>query len=301
MDITNLQAFIAVARQQSFSAASEALHITQPAVSKRVASLEEELGIRLFHRVARQVSLTEAGSQLLPKAQALLEQAQDMRQYAMNLSTDISGTLSVAIAHHVGLHRMPPILSEFAKNYSEVALDIRFEDSDRALHMVEQGDIELAIITLPSEEPAALTMETVWRDPLSVVVGLDHPLSAHRSVPLQILSDYSCVLPERSTETHKIVARALAGEGCSPKVQMMTNNLESLRMLVCAGLGWSALPETMLGAEVHRLAVSAAADNGSVPVQLERQLGMVFHPKRSLSNAAQALVTLIRQTTSSSR
>jgi len=132
MDILALQAFIAVARHESFSKASEQLFVTQPAISKRVASLEEELGTRLFNRVARQISLTEAGKQLLPKAQDLVDQAEDMQRYASNLSSDISGNLSVAIAHHIGLHRMPPILKEFNQRYPKVDLDIRFEDSDQA-------------------------------------------------------------------------------------------------------------------------------------------------------------------------
>ena len=98
MDISALQAFIAVARYESFSKASEALFITQPAVSKRVASLEDELGAQLFNRIARQISLTEAGKQLLPKAQDLVHQAEDMQRYASNFQDEISGNLSLAIA-----------------------------------------------------------------------------------------------------------------------------------------------------------------------------------------------------------
>jgi len=126
MDISALKAFITVARCQSFSKASEQLFVTQPAVSKRVAALEEELGMQLFNRIARQISLTEAGRQLLPKARDLVDQADEMQRYASNLHDDISGNLSVAISHHIGLHRMPPILKEFNLRYPKVALDILF-------------------------------------------------------------------------------------------------------------------------------------------------------------------------------
>lgn len=291
MDMNTLSAFIAVARSRSFSQAALELHLTQPAVSKRVAALEDELSISLFHRVARQVSLTEAGQQLLPRALELLDQADDMKRYAANLSTDISGQLSVAIAHHIGLHRMPPVLKEFNRRYPRVTLDIHFEDSDQAFHKVEQGDIEFAVITLPHALPEKLHMELIWRDPLQLVIGPDHDLATPNSVSKNDLSQsdllaHPCVLPEPSTETYQIVSSALQSQGQRLNVQMMSNNLESLKMLVSAGIGWSALPTTMVDESVRVLKVN---------LSLERQLGMVFHSKRSLSNAAQALVEIIRE------
>lgn len=285
MEISALKAFIAVARCQSFSAAGRELHLTQPAVSKRVAALEQELAVKLFHRIARQVTLTEAGKQLLPRAQELTAQADDMQRYAANLNSDISGTLSVAIAHHVGLHRMPPILRQFNQQYSQVALDIQFEDSDQAFHMVEQGEIEFAVITLPSKLPERLHRETVWEDPLQIVIGPDHPLAGRHRVDFSKLLDYPCVLPERTTETHRIMHRLATHKGLQLAVQMQTNNLESLKMLVAAGIGWSALPTTMIDQSVSTLDAN---------VSIKRDLGLIFHHQRSLSNAAQALVELIR-------
>lgn len=284
MDISALQAFIAVARYRSFSKASDQLFVTQPAVSKRVASLEQELGAQLFNRIARQISLTEAGKQLLPRAQDLVSQAEDMQRYASNLNDDISGNLSIAISHHIGLHRMPPILKEFNLRYPKVALDIRFEDSDQAFHAVEQGDIEFAVITLPNELPSRLVAETVWTDPLNVVIGFEHVLANRPKVGLDDLAEFSCVLPSPDTETYKIIERQFIQRDLTIKLQMDTNNLETLKMLVGAGLGWSLLPQTMVSSSLRVL---------DVGLTLTRNLGVVFHSKRSLSNAAKALKTLI--------
>lgn len=286
MDIASLQAFIAVARHKSFSKASDHLFITQPAVSKRVAALEEQLGTQLFNRIARQISLTEAGKQLLPKAQDLVAHADDMQRYASNLNDDISGNLSVAISHHIGLHRMPPVLKEFNLRFPKVQLDILFEDSDRAFHAVEQGDIEFAVITLPSELPDKLRMQAVWIDDLNVVVGLDHPLAKQSAVDLRELSAYSSVLPSRDTETHKIVLREFQDRNLTLRVQMETNNLETLKMLATAGLGWSLLPKSMNDASLKVL---------DIGVNMSRELGLVIHSRRSLSNAASELKSLIDQ------
>ncbi|GHA21818.1 transcriptional regulator [Arenicella chitinivorans] len=284
MDIFSLQAFIAVARYASFSKASESLFVTQPAVSKRVSALEEELGTQLFNRIARQISLTEAGKQLLPRAQELVSQADDMQRFASTLSDEISGNLAIAIAHHIGLHRMPPILKQFHQRYPNVHLDILFEDSDKAFHAVQQGDIEFAIITLPSELPDQLSKQLIWHDPLQIVVGLDHPLARSDKITLAELATHSCVLPSEDTETHKIVRRQFHEHDLSLSVQMETNNLETLRMLAEAGLGWSVLPITMHSDSLQRL---------NIGVNLSRDLGLVVHAKRSLSNAANALRDLV--------
>lgn len=285
MDISTLQAFIAVARDQSFSKASERLFVTQPAVSKRVAALESELGVELFNRVARTVNLTEAGKQLLEKAQDLVSQAEELQRYASNLNDDISGNLSVSLSHHIGLHRMPPVLREFNQLYPKVDLDIRFEDSDQAFHSVEQGDIEFGVMTLPRLMPARITSQTVWTDDLQIVVANDHELVGEKSIDIQSLAAYSCVLPSRNTETYQIMARRFEAAGLQMKAQMETNNLETLKMLVEAGIGWSLLPSTMLKSDDITVLPSG--------LELRRELGMVFHSRRSLSNAAQALKNLI--------
>ena len=286
MDISSLAAFTAVAREASFSNAADCLYVTQPAVSKRVAGLEQELGVELFHRVARRVSLTEAGRQLLPKAVELINQAEDMKRYAASLGDEISGSLSVALSHHVGLHRMPPVFHQFNKRFPEVSLDLRFEDSDQALENVEQGNIEFAVITLPKIVPKQLKMESIWLDPLHLVAAPDHDLFTSNVLSIETLLDYPCVLTEQSTQTYNVVARALENANQLLNIRMQTNNLESLKMMVSVGLGWSALPSTMLDDSIKTLPLN---------VRLRRELGMVFHRQRSLSNAAKALVRLIRQ------
>ena len=246
--------------------------------------LEDELGTQLFNRIARQISLTEAGKQLLPKAQELVNQAEDLQRYASNLNDEISGNLSVAIAHHIGLHRMPPILKEFNLCHPKVSLDIRFEDSDQAYTAVEHGDIEFAVITLPQTLPDKLRKETVWLDDLDIMVSSDHELSKEPSVSLAILADYPCVLSSPDTETHQVIQREFQQQGLQMNVQMQTNNLETLKMLTVAGLGWSLLPKTMSDRSLKAL---------NVGLELSRELGFVIHSRRSLSNAALALKALI--------
>ncbi|MCJ8268451.1 MAG: LysR family transcriptional regulator, partial [Psychrosphaera sp.] len=107
MDTQNLQAFYTTATVGSFSEAAKQLHLTQPAVSKRIANLEAQLGCSLFDRIGRQISLTQAGNALLPKARSILQQIQGVVRLMDDISGNITGQLSIATSHHIGMHRLP--------------------------------------------------------------------------------------------------------------------------------------------------------------------------------------------------
>ena len=149
MDIASLHAFVAIADSGSFSLAADCLRLTQPAVSKRVAALETELNVRLFDRLGRAVRLTEAGTVLLPRARRILAEVDDSRRALRNLSGSVVGPLILATSHHIGLHRLPPVLRAFTTQYPRVRLDMRFMDSEIACAAVLRGEVELAIVTLP--------------------------------------------------------------------------------------------------------------------------------------------------------
>ena len=287
MDINALQAFIEVARKESFSLASETLFITQPAISKRIAGLEDDLGTKLFNRISRKVTLTDAGKKLLPKAKLLVDELNDMRRYATSLSDEIKGELLIGTSHHVSMHRLPPILKEYRQQYSDVHLDITFGESDVMCKLVERGDIELAIVTLPKALPDSLEKRVLWVDSLHLVVGPDHPLLQEANVSLEQLAQHSCVLPAETTETYRVIHREMEYRGLKLNVQMTNNNLDTLKMLVGAGFGWTLIPKTLLDYSVEEVQL------GHQELLFQRELGVVLHKKRSLSNAAKAILEML--------
>ncbi|HEV8078684.1 MAG TPA: LysR family transcriptional regulator, partial [Marinobacter sp.] len=130
MDSQQLLTFIAIAESGSFSAAAQRLHLTQPAISKRVALLELHLNTRLFDRLGKQVSLTSAGHSFLPHARKILQTVADAERVISDLGGHVAGRLSLATSHHIGLHHLPPILSDFSRRYPAVHLDLHFLDSE---------------------------------------------------------------------------------------------------------------------------------------------------------------------------
>lgn len=275
MDIQDLRTFLAISENRSFSKAAETLHISQPAVSKRIQALELSLGAQLFDRVGKRIFLTEAGELLIPQARHLLAMLADTERKVRNLSESVSGTLQLATSHHIGLHRLEPVLRRFITIYPEVQINIAFEDSEVAHDLVRQGEIELAVVTLNPEGDPTLQYQTVWHDPLVFVssVAKSHPLA------LRDLAKLPCVLPGTATYTGRIVLQRFADQGITLQPAMSTNYLETIGMLVSVGLGWSVLPRSM-ATNLEVLQVDCAP--------MARTLGFVTNPERSMSNAAKA-------------
>lgn len=285
MDIANLRAFLSVAEYGSFSTASDHLFLTQSAISKRVAALESELDASLFDRIGRQITLTEAGRALLPRAQQILREIEDSKRAIRNLSGEVSGLLSIGTSHHIGLHRLPPVLRAFTKTYPDVELDIHFMDSEEACRAVEHGELELGIVTLPLQPASVLQTRLVWPDPLCVIVGKHHPLGHYQQLSLKQLAEHKAVLPARGTFTREIIEKAFVKHHVTVNISLSTNYLETIKMLVSVGLGWSVLPESMLSKDIKAIPAQG--------LKLKRELGMVWHRARTLSNAALALHTLL--------
>jgi DNA-binding transcriptional LysR family regulator len=285
MDIAALQAFLAVAETGSFSAAAERVFLTQPAVTKRIQGLERELNTRLFDRVSRRIQLTEAGQLLLRRAQQALNELADIKRSLANLTGTVGGELSIATSHHIGLHRLPGPLKRFHKNYPGVRLNLRFMDSEQACTEVAHGELELAVVTLPPRVHPLLKVTKVWDDPLDFVTSPDHPLASGGAVTVKQLLEYPAILPGPGTYTREIILKALGASRHRVQVGMATNYLEVLKMLAAIGLGWSALPRTMIDGSLKVVQIKK--------VKIKRELGIVTHGARTLSNAAEAMVRTI--------
>lgn len=287
MDSQLLRAFLSVAHHRSFSKAGDDLCLTQSAVSKRIHLLEQHLNTSLFERHNRSISLTSAGQLLLPRAIHILDLMTDTEQEISNADQHVQGSLTIATSHHIGLHRLPPFLREFVKRYPEASVNLEFMGSERAYQAIAQREVELALTTLDVEQTGQCHSQLLWTDTLVCVCGTDHQLTQERSLTLAALSKTPAILPGNDTITYRLVAAAFQQQGLKLKTPMPTNYLETIKMMVSVGLGWSMLPENMLDSQVHTLP-------WPLP-RLERHLGLIRLPERTLSNAGQAFLDLITQ------
>ena len=287
MDTQNLNAFLLVAETGSFSLAAEKLHLTQPAVSKRVALLEEQLGSELFDRIGRVVSLTEAGQALLPHAKNVQQELAQAERSVRDLAGEVAGQLRLATSHHIGLHRLPPVLSSFSRDYPDVHIDIDFMDSEQAYELIMQGKAELAVVTLAPETEGSVISVPVWKDPLDFMIARDHELfHAGKKPDLAAMSEHPAILPGMNTYTGQIIKRLFDEHALKLQVSLATNYLETIRMMASVGLGWTILPRSMCDESLSTIEVPGIA--------IERTLGLVYHRGRSLSRAARAFIEAVQ-------
>ena len=289
MDISTYQAFIAVSEHGTFSKAAESLYITQPAISKRIALLESQLGSQLFDRIGKRIMLNEAGNALLPIAERILLEVKESQRVIDNLSGQVSGHLSLVTSHHIGLRRLPNILKQYAQNFPQVRLDLAFMDSENACQKIEKGEYELGVVTLPLIKSKRLKLTPLWNDPLTIAVSLDHPLvkiAEKQAITLNDLAVHSAILPAIGTYTRTVIEKPIIQKHGSLDVILETNYLETIRMMVSIGLGWSALPRAMLDETLVEINVKG--------LEIERTLGIVQHKGRSLSNAGRAFIMKLK-------
>ncbi|TXR53706.1 LysR family transcriptional regulator [Reinekea thalattae] len=287
MDLPSLETFLAVAELGSFSAAGQKLYLTQPAVSKRIANLESQLNASLFDRIGREVTLTEAGHLLMGKAQQLLNDMRELQSSVSQLSETGVRSLSLASSHHIGLHYLGPLLRQFSQDNPLAKLDLRFMESEQAISSLLNRDIELVLTTIPSPLPKDLVAQTFWKDELIFVAAHDDPLAQKKRIRLNELTYSNAILPEPGTTTYQIIEQTFNRHHIPLKRVIHVNYLETIHALVSNGLGWSLLPKKMIAAELQQLDVDG--------VELSRNLGLIEHKQRTLSNGARAFKEVLAE------
>jgi DNA-binding transcriptional LysR family regulator len=286
MDTQHLKAFVAIAQSGSFSAAAARLHLTQPAISKRMALLEQQVGARLFDRIGRQVHLSEAGQALLPRALTVLQEVEASYQDIAALKGSTVGTLSIAASHHIGLHYLPAHLRAFTRSFPDVRLDLSFLDSEHAYEDVAQGRFDLALVTLAPEPDARIAQRQLWQDELRFVCGTKHMLAQRRTLTLRELCKHPAILPDATTYTTTLIRRLFDKQDLPLTAGIVANHLDTVKMLVGVGLGWGVLPGSLLDRQVKVLPLKHAP--------LVRPLGVIYHRQRNLSGSAQRFLAQLQ-------
>ncbi len=289
MDINNLRAFIEVADKRSFSRSAETLHLTQPAVSKRIAALETELSARLFDRVGRSVHLTEAGNVLLPSARQISAELDRIEEVICNLGKSVTGKLSIGTSPHIGVTYLAPVLKHFRVQYPDVEMDIEFNNSVKVLEDVENGIFEMGLCALHTPVGPKLREIDIWQDDMSIVVARDHPLAEEENVDLELLMKCPAVLPPAPFASRSLIDQALETKNAKANVNLEVSDFDTLCMMVKIGLGWGILPNALCndsGLYVVKLA----------GVNLKRRVSLVRHQDRTLSRASQAFIKALPNT-----
>jgi len=282
MDIDALLAFVNVVNEKSFSNAAKALHITQPAITKRIQNLEARLNVKLFERLQREIVLTEAGEALLPHALQILHGLENAFQAVKDIDARVAGELRIVASHHFGLHRMPQILKDFSQQYPDVELQLNFVDSESAYPLLKDNDADIAFVTIPEAFKPGFMTHLVWDDPMSFICANNHPLAQLTHVSPKDLAAHNAILPSKTTLTYSVVEHIFKEQDLALKANIPTNYLETMKMMADVGMGWSVLPNTMIDENLAVLPIKIPS--------LSRKLGAISYRRKHLGKAASAFL-----------
>lgn len=274
MRLEQLQAFLAIAETGSFQQAARRCGVTQSTISRQIQALEAGLGLPLFYRTA-QAKLTLGGERFLPRVRKICQEWRNATDELADLVAGKQPELCVAAIHSLCAHYLPPILQKFCHDYPEVQLRITSLGSDRALKVLKDGLVDLAIVMnnrFLTTGPE-MVMEVLYDEPIQVLTAANHPLAQYEQVPWSALTCYPQVVFKDGYGMQRLVQDRFERLGAKLQAVLEVNTLDAFRGVVRQGELVALLPQSALvEARLDKtLAVRSLAENSS----LTRQVVMV--------------------------
>jgi DNA-binding transcriptional LysR family regulator len=285
MELHQLEYFVAVAEEASFTRAAERVHVAQPGVSAQVRRLESELGHQLLDRSGRTVRLTDVGSAVLPFARAALDAVTNARLAVDELAGLIRGQVTVGMVSGCALPVLAELLAAFRGMYPGVTITLTEDTSDRLAQRLKEDRLDLALIGAVGEPDPDLGTAVIVDEELVVVVHPEHPLSGNAVTVADLKSTPLVSLP-RGTGVRAALDAACAEAGFSPTIVFEASALPMVVSLAAMGLGAAVVP------------ASTAAMPREDPIrvlhitgpQLRSRLELAWNPAPPANPAARVLI-----------
>lgn len=290
MDIRQLQYFVEVARQRSFTKAAHTLHVSQPSISKMLKALEEELGVVLLDRTERKMELTDVGELVYDHATKVLQLMNSLSSSIGEIRNLERGRVKMGMMPTVGSFLLPNVIALFKKEYPGIDIEMK-EYSAKLLEIhVEQGNIDVGLTVLPADTEKFEVVPLLAED-LVAIVHREHWLAGREAVSLAELRDEAFILFTEEYAIHDVVKQACLSCGFEPRVAYMSSLWDFVGELVATRLGISLVP----GSIVRRLNNSELRTvNLSAPV-IDWQYAFIFRKDHYLSHAARAFISFAQQ------
>jgi DNA-binding transcriptional LysR family regulator len=288
MDVPRLEAFLEVARLGSMRSASRSLHLGQPALSARIATLEDEIGARLFERTKRGVRLTLAGRALVPHAERVLDALEAGRAAVSQVEQGDEGELVIAAASAINASIVPELVARFRRFHPGVHLYVHTGSADRIVELVAYGNAQLGLVreSRSSRDPR-LRATPVCEEQLLLMARPEHPFVAEGPIPVARLGDATLVFYDRTSDDYALTHALLREAGVTPYGVIEVDSVDTARRLVALGLGVGLLPSTATASEVEagRLATVGLQDAPEIRsriVALERAEASTWPPVETM-------------------
>jgi DNA-binding transcriptional LysR family regulator len=284
MLLSQVQAFVTVAREGSVSRAAEGLFLTQPALTARLQGLEREVGASLFIRTSRGMRLSEAGHAFLPYAVRALETLADGRRQVDALERGGGGQLTLGAAPAVSTYVLPIVLKRFAATHPRIAVRVRTGHSEEVLAQVLAEQVDVGLVRALRHPEIESTL--LYEDRLVLVVTPDHPFSAAKTIEMEALRHEQLILFDRTSSYYELTSALFRQAGITPVGVMELDNIEAAKKMVQQGFGIALLPRTAVASELKVGTLREVEIADAEPVQ--RQIVAIRRLDRSADAGAAA-------------
>jgi DNA-binding transcriptional LysR family regulator len=294
LNFHQLHIFFTVAEKGSFSAAAAALHMTQPAVTMQVQSLEEYFGTKLFHRSTKKIELSEAGRTLIPYALKTINLMKDTEVAMSKFTHMLQGRLQLGASLTFGEYILPRLLGPFGKEYPNISIQMKVMNTAQILEDIFNHQLNFGLVEAPVHHPEVQT-EAVLNDELKLIVPAGHPLADVDTVEPEEMMKYSFVLREQGSGTRQVMEEELQSKGLDPSVMKIVMELGStgaVKSAVEAGLGITILSQSSVKHEVALGLVKVKEING---IRFNRQFYSIYLKSTLLPMSAVTFLTFLRE------
>lgn len=290
MDFDQLVTFLEVAKQGSFSRAGEKVFRSQSAVSAQIRQLEQEYGSKLLDRSGKAVRLTPAGRVLHDYAERLLKLKDESQLAIADQGKTPRGTLLIGANEATCLYVLPHVFAEYCGLHPQVQISIYRNFSYKIVEKLENGAIDVGIVTLPVKSPS-LKVQPIFRDQLMVMVSRDHPLSRQEVLRVRDIAKEPLLFP-KTGHTRRMLDKIFRPYAADLQVRMELPSVGMIKSFVVAGLGLSLVSASFARDEVRAgLARLIPLEDA----QLWRELGLAYRRDRTLPRATTAFISTVRQ------
>lgn len=288
MTLNELRFVVAVAQERHFRRASERCFVSQPALSLAIQKLEDELGLKIFERSRREVTLTAPGAAIVEQAQRVLEEAERLRELARQGRDPLTGPLRVGVIHSVGPYLLPDLIPALRKVAPRMPLEVEENVTAQLDAQLRTGRLDVIVVALPFGDAGVVT-RALYDEPFEVVVGADHPWAHRRSVKPPELSAEKVLLLDSGHCYSNQVAEACPGSRKSGDVQR-GSSLETIRNMVASGLGITVLPASANGARYRSRLLRVVPFTRPVP---SRRIALAWRRSYARTEAVDALAEAV--------
>jgi DNA-binding transcriptional LysR family regulator len=289
MDINQLEVFLAVAQERSFSRAAEALHRTQPAVSQAIRRLEAELGEPLFDRSSKDGTLTAAGKVLFDFAQQMMNLRHHAHSAIRELRDLHRGKLSLS-ANEYTVMGLLPLIPIFRARHPHIKIEVKRSLASRIPAEILGRDIEIGVVTF---KPADATISSipVTMDELALIVAPDHPLAGKQTVSVRELGAETFIAHNVPSPYRERVVKTFEKYRTPLNISMEMPTLEAIKRMVENKMGVALVPRLTAQTEIERGLLAGITVK---EMRLERRLHLIYRKGATLSHAAKAFLRVAR-------